>query len=64
MLPSIGVYLQQLAPETKVLTRKLERTKEKLLNCSYGVIFIKTCISENLLPHFTDINPYDPVAKE
>ena len=64
MLPTFGVLLQQLSPQSKTQARKLEKLKNKFLNCSYGVKFIDICIQESLLPKFTDIKPYDPVARE
>ena len=63
MLP-IGILLNQLPPHVKNLTRKLERTEKKLVNCSTGVSFLKICIQENLLPKFTDIKSYDPASKQ
>ena len=55
---SFGILLSQLTPQAKALTRKLEREEKKLVNCTSGVSFLKTCINENLLPKFTDIYIY------
>ena len=61
---SFGILLQQLTPPVRALTRKLEREEKKLVTCSSGVSFLKTCIKEDLLPNFTDIRSYDPATKE
>ena len=61
---SLGILLNRLTPQAKALTRKLEREEKKLVNCTSGVSFLKTCINENLLPKFTDIKSYDPATKE
>ena len=58
MLPTIGILLNQLPPPVKLLTRKLERTEKKLVNCSSGVSFLNVCIQEKMLPKFTDIYIY------
>ena len=63
MLP-LSFSLNQLPPEKKSLTRKLERLQKQQINCSLGVKFLETCINEGLLPNFTDIKPYDPAIRE
>ena len=57
MLP-LSFSLNQLPPEKKTLTRKLERLQKQEINCSLGVKFLETCLSEGLLPNFTDIYIY------
>ena len=64
MLPTFGSLINQLPAPVKSLTRKLEKAEKKLVNCFYGVKFLKTCLKEGLLPKFTDIRSYDPATKE
>ena len=61
---SFGSLLSFLPPDVRSLTRKTEKTAQKVINRSYGVVFIETCINENLQPSFIDIEPYDPAANE
>ena len=61
---SFGSLLSLLPPDVRSLTRKIEKTAQKVTNRSYGVVFIETCINENLLPSFIDIKPFDPAANE
>ena len=55
---SFGVLLNLLQPNIKSIARKIEKAQLKWVSCSYGVTFLNTCISENLLPKFTDIYIY------
>ena len=49
---TFGSLLTLLPPDVRSLTRKTEKTAQKVVNRSYGVVFIETCIHENLLPSF------------
>ena len=51
--------LTSLCQEQKVVVRQIENIKKKIVNAHYAVIFNQTCITENLLPYFTNIRLYD-----
>ena len=61
------IYLRDVLPrlsdEERKVTRLLESTKKKIVNAQYAVIFNQTCITENLLPHFTNFRLYDRAAQ-
>ena len=40
------------------------KTKKKIINASFAVIFNRTCITENLLPNFTNIRLYDRAVQQ
>ena len=51
--------LTNLCQDQKRVIRKLETTKKKIVNAHYAVVFNQTCITENLLPYFTNVRLYD-----
>ena len=61
---NFGSLLNLLPTDVRSLTRKAEKCAKKVINRSYGVVFIETCLNENLLPSFIDIKDYDPAANE
>ena len=56
---NIKDVLPRLSNEEKKVVRLIENTKNKITNAHFAVIFNQTCITENLLPHFTNIRLYD-----
>lgn len=51
--------LPSLCQEQKRVFRQLETVKKKIVNAHYAVVFNQTCITENLLPYFTNVRLYD-----
>ena len=41
---NFGSLLTLLPPDVRSLTRKIEKTTQKVINRSYGVVFIETCL--------------------
>ena len=56
--------LSRLSAEERKVVRLLETTKKKILNAQFAVIFNQTCITENLLSHFTNIYIYTDDIKQ
>ena len=48
-------FLHLFQPETKTLTRKLERILIKLYRQNVSLLFNQTCLNERLLPNETNI---------
>ena len=53
---NMGQFLYYLDPNTRKLTRTLEKIKLKIIKCS--IVFNKTCLNYNLLPQYTLIKIY------
>ena len=54
----VSDVLLRLSHDERKAFRLLESTKKKIINAQFAVIFNQTCITENLLPHFTNIYIY------
>ena len=50
---NIGTILHEFSLDDRKTVRSLENLGKKQNNARYAVIFIETCIRENLLPNFT-----------
>lgn len=61
---NIGDILRLLPYDGRTTLRRLENTKKKIINASFAVIFNRTCITENLLPNFTNIRLYDRAVQQ
>ena len=55
---TIGNLLYRLTADTKKLVRNIETTSKKHIKCIYAQVFNKTCISENVLPNYSNIYIY------
>ena len=51
-------------PDGRILVRKLENTRKKIINCQNAVVFNSTCIRENLLPSFTNLRLHDQAVQQ
>lgn len=63
MYNNIGYFINQLPKVHKKTIRELEKTSKKLIDSEYAVVFNKCCISEKLLPKYSDIKTHDPAAR-
>ena len=48
----MGQFLYHLDPNTRKITRSLEKIKLKIINKQSSIIFNKTCLNNNLLPKY------------
>ena len=55
VLMNFGTALHELSAEGKRTVRKIENTSRKITNAKAAVVFNEQCISNNLLPKFTNI---------
>ena len=44
-----GQFLYHLDPETRKVTRRLEKLQLKIINKQYSIVFNKTCLNNNLI---------------
>ena len=58
-----GRLLFQLETEPRRNIRELESLLRKLNNAVFAVVFNETCLKENLLPIYTNINPHDRAVR-
>ena len=49
--------------ETRKLIRNIENIEKKLLNCQLAVVFNETCLNDDILSIYTNINTHDPAAR-
>ena len=52
-LYNFGEFIHQFQPETKTLTRKLERILLKSFRQNVSLLFNQTCLNERMLPNYT-----------
>ena len=64
MTYDIGELIFRLPLQERRIVRNLERSEKKLTNAKHAVQFNKTCISERLLPTFSNIRLHDHAIKE
>lgn len=55
---SFGNLIYQLTNECKTIIRHIEQTTKKLIKAKYALAFNKTCINENILPKYSNLNIY------
>ena len=60
----LGQLLSQLNYQPAHLVRSIEKAQKKLINAKNSVIFNETCISNGLLPKYTNIKLHDPAIQE
>ena len=41
----------------------IEYTEKKFIKCQLAILFNNTCLNENILPSYTNINTHDPPAR-
>ena len=61
--PSIvnfGALLHRLNTSNKSLVRNLEKIYKKQVQVSYGLMFNRTCLLENILPKYTNLRSTNP----
>ena len=61
---SFGNLLIQLTESDKRLIRDVERTRKKLVRCKYSRSFNLTCLTENVLPNYSNIKTHDPAVRD
>ena len=64
MIATIGDLISRLPPQDRQIVRRIERAERKLINAKHAVQFNKTCLSEQLLPTFSNIRLHDPALRE
>ena len=57
-------FLNNFDNQIKSNIRNIEKLNNKEITAKYGVLFNKTCLSEGLLPKYTNIRTHDPVARQ
>ena len=55
---NFGKFICQFQPETKTLIWKLERILIELYRQNVSLLFNQTCLSERLLPNYTNTHTY------
>ena len=55
---SFGDIIFQHSSDNKKIVRNIERLNKKITNAKLSVLFNQTCISNNLLPSYTNIYIY------
>ena len=60
---SMGNIIYQLDPDSKKITRRLEKIQIQKMKKEYSVLFNSTCLKNNLLPKYTTyIYINDPIS--
>ena len=59
----LGRLVFNLPLEYKTSIRKLEKTIKKIVDTESALVFNQTCLKENILPKYTNINTHDPAAR-
>ena len=54
----MGQFLYHLDPNTRKITRRLEKLQLKIINKQRSIVFNKTCLNNNLLPKYTLFDIY------
>ena len=62
-MPNLGELIHDLDDPTKQICRKFERCLLKLTKTKLNVVFNETCIQENILQKYTNINLHDEAAE-
>ena len=62
-MPNLGELIHDLDDPTKQICRKFERCLLKLTKTKLNVVFNETCMQENILPKYTNINLHDEAAE-
>ena len=60
---TVGQLINNLSDDNKSNFRKIEKLNKSLVNKQNGILFNETCIKEMLLPKYTEIRQYVPVAR-
>ena len=63
-MPNLGELIHHLDEPNKQVCRKFEKCLIKLTKLRLNVVFNKTCIQENILPKYTNINLHDKAAED
>ena len=63
-MPNLGELIHQLDEPSKQVCRKFEKCLIKLTKLRLNVVFNQTCIQENILPKYTNINLHDKAAED
>ena len=56
--------LRILPYNVRNILRRLEGTQRKIVKCKWSLVFNNTCLSENILPNYTNIRYHDPALAE
>ena len=56
MMMNFGNVLFNHSDENKKIIRNIESINKKIINAKLSVLFNQTCISNNLLPNYTNIH--------
>ena len=62
-MPNLGELIHHLDEPSKQSCRKFERCLLKLTKTRLNVVFNETCIQENILPKYTNINLHDEAVE-
>ena len=63
-MPNLGELIHQLDEPSKQVCQKFEKCLIKLTKLRLNVVFNQTCIQENILPKYTNINLHDKAAED
>ena len=63
MAQCLGTLIYSLPAEQKKEVRELEKVSLKLAKSECSLLFNSVCLSENILPNYTNINLHDDAAK-
>ena len=61
-MPNLGELIHHLDEPNRQICRKFEKCLIKLTKLKLNVVFNNTCIQENILPKYTNINIHDEAA--
>ena len=63
-MPNLGELIHDLDEQSKSTCRKFEKCLIKWTKLKLNVVFNSTCIRENILPKYTNINLHDEAARD
>ena len=62
-MTKLGDIISETSQNARNIVRNIEKTQKKVITAKNAVVFHQTCISNDILPKFTDIRLHNPAVR-